>query len=132
MSSLVITILYVNDLARSEAFYRDMLGLQKVDRLSGGTFVFLKPEEGTPVALQPLAEMPAGMNGQPGATQLGFDVADLDTTLADWKEQGVEVVSEIIDMGAGRMFLAHDPDGNTISVSQLYDGVRALRKQLGL
>ena len=72
------------------------------------------------------------MNAQPGATQLGFDVADVEAAYAEWRAKGIEVVSEITDMGAGRMFVARDPDGNTLSVSQLYDGVRAYRAQLGM
>lgn len=132
MSSLVLVMLYVRDLARAEAFYREMLGLERVAQFSSDTFIFLKPEQGTPLALQAVSDMPAGMNAQPGATQLSFDVADVEAAYAEWRTKGIEVVSEITDMGAGRMFLARDPDGNTLSVSQLYDGVRAYRAQLGV
>ena len=59
MSSLVLVLLYARDLARAEAFYREMLGLERVAQLSSDTFIFLKPEHGTPLALQPVSEMPA-------------------------------------------------------------------------
>jgi hypothetical protein len=30
------------------------------------------------------------------------------------------------------MFLARDPEGNLLSITQLHEGVRAMREQLGL
>lgn len=33
---------------------------------------------------------------------------------------------------AGRTFLARDPDGHALYISQLFDGVKALRRQYGI
>jgi len=131
-SSLILVSLYVRDLSGMQAFYREKLGLEVIPQLTGGGFVFLKPASGTPLALQDSAMLPPGAGAQPGASTLGFDVDDLDATYQDWKAAGVDVVSEIGDMGAGRLFYARDPEGNSLAVTQLYDAVRAVRRQLGV
>ena len=131
-SSLILVSLYVRDLPGMQVFYTEKLGLEVVPQLTGGGFVFLKPARGTPLALQEAAMLPPGAGTQPGASSLGFDVDDLEATYNDWKAAGVEVVSEIGDMGAGRVFYARDPEGNSIAITQLYDGVRAFRQQLGV
>jgi len=41
-------------------------------------------------------------------------------------------LTEIIDMGAGRMFRAQDPDGRIINVYTLYPQVREFRSGQGM
>src|SRR6266702_3630315 len=45
--------------------------------------------------------------------------------LQEWKAKGVEVLSEVTDMGAGRWFRAKDPAGHVLSVYQLYPQMKA-------
>src|SRR5262249_61026329 len=121
-SSLILVSLYVRDLPGAQAFYTEKLGLEVVPQLTGGGFVFLKPARGTPLALQDAAMLPPGTGAQPGANSLGFDVDDLEATYHDWRAAGIEVVSEIGDMGAGRVFYARDPEGNSLAITQLSAG----------
>ncbi len=79
------------------------------------------------MALQSAGDAPAGMNLQPGGCELGFEVADVDAVLKAWTELGVPGLSEIIDIGVGRMFRAQDPDERIINVYTLYPQVRETR-----
>ncbi len=51
----------------------------------------------------------------------------MDAALQEWKAKGVEVLSEVTDMGAGRWFRAKDPTGHIIAVYQLYPQMKSMR-----
>jgi catechol 2,3-dioxygenase-like lactoylglutathione lyase family enzyme len=127
-----LIMLYVGDIARSRAFYVDTLGLTIVPRLSSDEFVFLQLAGGSPMALQPATAAPEGMRTEPGGCELGFEVDDVDTVYNAWKAREIPLVSEIVDMGAGRMFRLRDPDGRIINVYTLYPQVRAFRSAHGM
>ena len=132
MSQLVLVSLFVRDLETSRAFYVDLLGMEVVQRLTGDNFIFLRSRAGTPIALRPKSGDTAEATPPSVAFELAFEVDDVDATRQDWISRGVPVLSEIEDIGAGRMFLARDPDGNTIGVSQLHEPVRQYRASIGL
>lgn len=127
-----LIMLYVADMAQARAFYEDTLGLTVVPQLSSDEFVFFQLAGGSPIALQTTAAAPEGMNIQPGGCELGFEVDDVDAVLNAWTEQGVLGLSEIIDMGASRMFRAQDPDRRIINVYTLYPQVREFRSSQGM
>ncbi len=127
-----INILYVHDLPCARAFFAERLGMEVVPRFSSDTFIFLKSAGGTPIALQPITDLPPGAHAVPGGVPLSFDVADVEATYADWKAAGVAVLSEVADNGAGRVFYALDPEGNLLGVAQLHEPVRAHRQALGI
>jgi predicted enzyme related to lactoylglutathione lyase len=127
-----LIMLYVADMVKTRTFYEGTLGLSVVPQLSSDEFVFLQLAGGSPIALQSTAAAPEGMNPQPGGCELGFEVDDVDAILTAWTEQGVPGLSEIIDMGAGRMFRAQDPDGRIINVYTLYPQVREFRSGQGM
>jgi predicted enzyme related to lactoylglutathione lyase len=52
---------------------------------------------------------------QPGSVELSFAVEDVDATYKQWKEKGVEMISEPTDLPFGRYFLAKDPEGHYLS-----------------
>jgi predicted enzyme related to lactoylglutathione lyase len=118
--------LYVRDVEKAKAFYTDFLGMKLIPALSSPTFVFLQPTEGTSIALQDLAALPPGVSAQQGGFELNFEVEDVDKALQEWKAKGVEVLTEVADMGAGRWFRAKDPTGHVVSVYQLYPQVKAM------
>src|SRR6266852_986974 len=62
----------------------------------------------------------------------GFEVEDADAVYQQWKAKSVEILGEVIDMGAGRMFTAKDPEGHYIQVFHLYPQVREMQKQMGM
>jgi predicted enzyme related to lactoylglutathione lyase len=60
------------------------------------------------MSLQDLASLPPGVPAQPGGFELNFEVEDLDAAYQQWKAKGMEVLTEMMDMGAGRFFRAKD------------------------
>jgi len=69
----------------------------------------------------------AGVSAQQGGFEINLEVEDVDAALQEWKAKGVEVLSEVTDMGAGRWFRAKDPAGHVLSVYQLYPQMKATR-----
>jgi predicted enzyme related to lactoylglutathione lyase len=112
--------LYVRDVEKATTFYTEFLGMKLISEFSSPDFVYLKPTEGTAIALQPLSLLPAGEATQAGGFEVNLEVDNLDTAWQEWNAKGVEIVAEIADMGAGRWFRAKDTEGHIISVYQLY------------
>jgi predicted enzyme related to lactoylglutathione lyase len=129
---LTLVMLFVNDLATAKAFYTETVGLEVVPEFTGGDFVYLRLADGSPVVLRDVKALPPEVAAQPGGSILGLEVEDVEATWRDWKTRGVAVLSDVMDMGAGRTFLARDPDGHALYITQLYDGVKALRRQYGI
>jgi len=119
--NLGFIILYVRDMSKSKAFYTDVLGMSVVDAISGPNFVTLRPASGSLVALQDkaTAQFPPKLEEQPGSVELSFEVDDVDGTWKRWKEQGVEIVTEPMDLPFGRYFMAKDPEGHYLSAYRL-------------
>ncbi len=129
---LGLVSLFVRDVPKVQAFYVDFLGMKVVPEFSSPDFIFLLPSGGTPIALQNVTTAPQNLTGQPTGFELNLEVDDVDAALQEWKSRGIEIVSEIEDMGAGRYFRARDPEGNSLTVYQFYEQVKAMREQLGL
>ena len=119
---ICIAMLFCRDLEKSKAFYTETLGLEIDPRMSSDTFLLVSMAGGPPISLQPIAELPAGVGAAPGAVVLGLRVEDVEATYADLKGKGVEMLTEIRDVGVGRSFQAKDPDGNVFDITQFYPG----------
>ena len=115
--NLGFVVLYVRDMEKAKAFYTDILGLTVVDAVSGPNFVALRSDGGSLVALQDkkASLFPPGQEEQPGSIELSFEVDDVDATWNRWKEQGVALVSEPVDLPFGRYCMVKDPDGHYLS-----------------
>jgi len=117
-AQLSVVMIYVSDMDRSVAFYRDVLGLP---------LRFATPHwsefatEGPTLALHPAAAAPSGWRGpqHAGVVQIGWPVEDLDAVAAALKERGVRFVMEPeTRAGEGiRLAVFLDPDGLPISLS---------------
>jgi lactoylglutathione lyase len=113
-------ILYVDDLDRSVAFYRDLLGLPlKFAQAGYAEFA----TEGTRFALYERARLPeligrAAAGGDP-AMEILFLVPDVDAE-AEWLRQaGVEVLSGPVDRAWGHRTLhLLDPDAHVVELAQ--------------
>src|SRR5262245_16347495 len=111
-------VLYVRDMEKVKTFYTEVLGLDVVDAVSSPTFVTLRTTGGgSLLALQDKAAalMPPAREDQPGSVELSFEVDDVDETWKRWKEQGVTMVTDPVDLPFGRYFLAQDPEGHWLS-----------------
>ena len=117
--------LYVEDVEKAKAFYTEFLEMQFLADFSSDTFVLLRPVSGTQIALQPLSALPPGTSAQPGGFEINLEVEDVDAAYQEWKAKGVEVLTEVADMGAGRWFRAKGPEGQVLSVYQLYPQMKA-------
>lgn len=134
-SHLGLVMLLVRDMARTKAFYTDLLGFEVVQAFSSpdDDFIFLHSKNSsTNIALQDANKETYGVPVEHGGIILGFAVEDADAVYRDWQSKSVEILGEVGDMGAGRMFSAKDPDGNYIQVYHLYPQVQDMQKQMGL
>ena len=109
-------IVFVQDMSRSVAFYRDVLGL---------SLRFETPEwtefatEGATLALHPAAADGGGaQQSAPGSCRPGFDVPDLAAFHAKMEAAGVACAQEPKDVFGTSIAQYLDPDGLQISVSQ--------------
>src|ERR1700722_4765861 len=75
-----VTKLPAQDLERARAFYRDKLGLEPVEQRDGGLRYVCGPTE---FHIFSSAGAPSG-----SSTQMGFEVEDLESTLADLRARG--------------------------------------------
>jgi catechol 2,3-dioxygenase-like lactoylglutathione lyase family enzyme len=76
-----VTKLPAQDLERARAFYRDKLGLEPLEERTGGLRYVCGPTE---FHLFSSAGVPSG-----ASTQMGFEVEDLEATVADLRARGV-------------------------------------------
>jgi predicted enzyme related to lactoylglutathione lyase len=118
MMNLGFVVLYVDDMEKVKAFYTELLGMTVLEQVSGPNFLALRPDGGSLVALQnkAVARFPPAQETQSGSVELSFEVADVDGAWQHWKDQGVEIVSDPVDLPFGRYFMAKDPEGHYLSV----------------
>ena len=64
--------------------------------------------------------MPDGVGTGIGAFTLGLVVDDVEATYQDLQAKGVELLTEIYDIGVGRSVRAKDPDGRVFEIYQPY------------
>jgi predicted enzyme related to lactoylglutathione lyase len=132
-SHLGLLMLLVKDVPRAKAFYTEYLGLEVVTQFSSDEFVMLRSRNGgTLIALQDATKETYGVPLAHGGIIPGFEVEDADAVYQQWKSKSVEIVGEIIDIGAGHSFTAKDPEGHYIQVFHLYPQVRDMQKQMGI
>jgi lactoylglutathione lyase len=106
-------ILYVDDVDRSVAFYRDLLGLPfKFAQAGYAEFA----TEGTRFALYERARLPE-LIGRAAAG--GFLVPDVDAEAERLRQAGVEILSGPVDRAWGHRTLhLLDPDGHVVELAQ--------------
>lgn len=118
--------LYVDDIERAKAFYRDVLGLEVVTdgpRLvsmsaGGGTFLLLFKRRASINGIDfPGGRIPAHDGDGPIHLALAIEPNDL----AGWKtrlaSQGIEVESRVTWPGGGESLYFRDPDGHSVELA---------------
>ena len=113
----------VSDIERSEAFYRDIVGLKTVQRVPAIGMTFMTA--GNDHIILTKSKTPIDPN--PGNDFLihhafRIDVDKYDAAIAHLKENGVEVIFEEDRRDGifiGRQAYFHDPDRNVLEVSAL-------------
>ncbi len=111
-----IVILVTRNLKQTQEFYVEKLGLSINETLSSPTFVILDTAGDCQLALQNAYD---GQTAEPGNTEIGFEVDNVDVVWQEWKARGVTTMTDPADMSFGRVFDAQDPDGHRLSVYKL-------------
>jgi len=116
-------IVFVSDMQRSIAFYRDVCGLplkfdspQWSEFATEGATLALHASEAPQVADEDPDKVP------PGRCRPGLCVPDLDLFHARMLEQNVQCTQQPKDLFGARMAQYLDPDGLAISVSEERQG----------
>jgi len=120
---LMTHFLIVRDVARSRAFYADVLDGEAVleenpcvVKLANG-WIIMNPGGG-PTPDKPDISVVPNERSNEVSTFLNLRVADIDACYHDWKAKGAEFVTEPIDRGAEVRCYMRDPDGYLIEVGQ--------------
>lgn len=114
-------VIHVTDWERSNAFYRDVLGAELIDR-GNDTWAYRFGTEqlnvhGPRVAAWPLAQVPVA----PGNSDLCFEWAGpIEDAVVHLSKSGVEIEEGPVDRagarGAGRSVYFRDPDGSLMEL----------------
>jgi catechol 2,3-dioxygenase-like lactoylglutathione lyase family enzyme len=116
MSNVGFILVYVENVAASEAFYASILGRSAIE--SSATFAMLPAAPGLMLGLwrrdgvKPTAT-------PPGGGEIAFPVdneAEVDATFADWSARGVKIAQPPTKMDFGYTFVGLDPDGQRLRV----------------
>ena len=116
MSDISFVLVYVDNVAASEAFYASILGRAAID--SSPTFAMLPAGPSLMLGLwrrdgvKPRAT-PAG-GGEIAFTASGE--AEVDALCADWRAKGAAIAQEPTTLDFGYTFVALDPDGQRLRV----------------
>jgi catechol 2,3-dioxygenase-like lactoylglutathione lyase family enzyme len=116
------TCLYVDDLDAAEAFYQDVLGLERVTK-SEGRHVFFRCGQGMFLVFNPdqtlikTGRAPThGAHGQ-GHAAFTMDEAEIDDWRSLLESKGVEIETEVAWPGGGYSLYFRDPAGNSLEVT---------------
>ena len=122
VTNVLETCLYVDDLARAERFYVDVLGLEFASRQEG-RHVFLRCGRRMVLLFNPLAsrepndEFPVHGSFGPGHVAFGAAEADLPAWSKWLAEHGVEIERTSDWPQGGRSLYFRDPAGNSVELA---------------
>jgi predicted enzyme related to lactoylglutathione lyase len=116
MPDISFILLYVEDVAESQAFYAETLQRPAVESSPG--FAMIPAAPGVMLGLwrRDEIEPPAG---QPGGGEIALAVAsdaEVDEAFAQWRSRGALVAHAPARLDFGYTFLGLDPDGRRIRV----------------
>ncbi|PRH88866.1 drug:proton antiporter [Labrys okinawensis] len=111
-------LLMVDSPLRSTAFYRDLLGLEPIEKQA--TFALFALETGLMLGLWSKHTAEPAPGAPAGGVEIGFKVANaaaVDAAYGQWLEtRDVRVAQKPIDLDFGRTFVVLDPDGHRLRV----------------
>jgi len=116
MSDLSFVILYVADVAKSQAFYADILGKPAIEASPG--FAMFPAAPGVMLGLWRADEVEPPAT-KPGGAELCLTAdteAAVDATAAAWAAKGVQIALKPTRLDFGYAFVGIDPDGHRLRV----------------
>lgn len=117
MPDFSFLLLHVKDHAASAAFYNELLDIPIIEQKAD--FAMLPLRDGVMLGLWSRETVEPESTGQSGASEVAFTVADtaaVETTHADWKQRGLDIIQPPTRMVFGATFVALDPDGHRLRV----------------
>ena len=126
-AGILETVLYAKDLAASETFYRDVLGLDPFARADGRhlfyrcgdqvLLIFNPDATRMPAAAGALPVPPHGADGE-GHVCFRASLAEIDTWRARLAAKGVAIEADFEWPGGGRSIYFRDPAGNCLEFAE--------------
>ena len=127
-TGLLEAALYVEDIDRAEAFYRDILGLEPFVKVEGrhvffrcgGMVLLLFRAAATETPPDPDARLPVPPHGARGPGHLCFraSAVEIDRWSARLARHGVEIEADFDWPQGGRSIYFRDPDGNSLEFAE--------------
>lgn len=127
-SAILESALYVTDLDAAEAFYRDVIGLERIARVDGRHVFFrcgqgvllLFNAEATKNAPPPDAKLPVPPHGTVGEGHLCFaaSAGEIDEWKAALEQRGIVIEADFEWPQGGRSIYLRDPSGNSIEFAE--------------
>lgn len=117
MQNASFVILYVDSPAASGRFYSALLGAEPVE--ASPTFALFALKSGIMLGLWSRHTVEPGAEAAGGGGELGMPVGSadqVDSIHKEWKERGITILQEPVDLDFGRTFVATDPDGHRLRV----------------
>jgi catechol 2,3-dioxygenase-like lactoylglutathione lyase family enzyme len=117
MPNFNFVVLYVANPQASAAFYADLLGRPVID--SSPTFAMLPLSDAVMLGLWQRQAVEPAATAAAGGSEVAFAAADaaaVQATCADWKQRGLSILQEPVQMDFGHTFTAADPDGHRLRV----------------
>ncbi|MGE5264769.1 MAG: VOC family protein [Acidobacteriota bacterium] len=117
LSDLAYTIVYVSDMDKCTAFYRDVLGLP-VEYVAKGWIQF--KSAGAALVLHPKTDATQSPNGN--SVHISFRVGNLDAVYSRLSEQSVSFLAPPATTSFGKHATMCDPEGNQIDLIEWKSG----------
>ncbi|PDT15619.1 glyoxalase/bleomycin resistance/extradiol dioxygenase family protein [Rhizobium sp. J15] len=127
LEGMLETALYARDLDQAEAFYENVLGLEKITRAANrhvffrcglGVLLIFNPEETVkPPAPDALQVPPHGTSGQ-GHACFRVSGRNIDAMAERLRAAGVAIESEVHWPNGGRSIYFRDPAGNSLECAE--------------
>lgn len=114
-----VIVFYVNNLALSQHFYQELLGIPS--KQLSPTYAVFKFENGVIIGLKEKAEQEINLTGN-GAVELAFTAehhAEVEKLFLTWQKKEITILEPPTQVSYGFTFVAADPDGNRLRVITL-------------
>ncbi len=114
MPEFSLIILYVDNPAKSAAFYADLLGREPIEQ--SPTFAMFPLREGAALGLWSRHTVEPGAAASGGGGEVAFMATDVDAVHIAWTAKGLPILQAPTELDFGRTFVALDPDGHRLRV----------------
>ncbi len=116
---LGFALLFVTNPQASSLFYQKLFCVKPIEE--SPTFVMFAMENGVMLGLWSKYTAEPRVEATPGASELCFQVEDVDSLYEEWGKLLVTVAQKPTDLDFGRTFVVLDPDGHRIRVCKLHE-----------